>query len=734
MATSPPILRRRIARRCGLAASGLCLLACAAPAPTGRLDLAAAVAAAERACEVAEIDLGTPAARSALLAGWSTDERSRTGDTFVWATGEAAAFRVFVAEPRDLQMHVRCRPFDVVGLGNQRIEIRVGGSPAAELELLTGWREYGVVLPGRLLAAGWNRVELVAAYARSPEETTGRPDSRPLSAAWDRIAFPTVRPAGEPGVRDGRLRLPAGSETAWYLPAVGRRARLVSQAVAGDPADAVLEVWWRADGDPASRVLRRASARAALELRLPETPGPVRIALRAVGGDVGLGSPAVTWQRRHPVPGGVRARASAAEGIRTVVLYSVDTLRTDRLGCYGGPPGRSPHLDAFAARAAVFERVWAPSSWTKPSMATVVTGRGVFEHGVNRREDRLPQAADTLAERFAAAGWATAAFVTNAYLTAEQGFAQGFERYRYDPVGAAEVTAEALGWLDGREDRRPLFLWLHTIDPHAPYRPGEGYRRRFAPGVADEVGTVAHIRSLGRLDGDEAERVRAAYLALYDAEIAQNDDAFGDLLDGLRELGLATSAVVVFTADHGEAFFERGVVGHGWDLHAETVRVPLVVGRASGGEGRRVSAPVELADLAPTLLGAAGIGSAGDLPGRDLWRGGAPARTGGEPVRVLYMQEQGQRWIGAGHGRWKAVARVSSGGGHDDPTLFDVVADPGETRDVAPSYPVTAGWLLFEARMARAGGPLWSPAADYQADERIRRDLEALGYLGANPR
>lgn len=727
-----------MARRCGLAAVGAWLLACAAPDRTERFDLSAAVGAAESAHEVAEIDLGTPAARSALLDGWSTDERSRSGDTFVWATGDASAFRLFVAEPRDVPVRVRCRPYEVAGLGGQRIAIRVGGSPAGELELAPGWREYEAVLPGRLLAAGWNRVELVPSYARSPEETIGRSDPRRLSAAWDRIVFPAAVPVGEPELRGGRLRLPAGSEAAWYLPALDRRARLVSDGAPGDAggtAGSRLEVWWRTDTDPGPRLLHRAPAGAALELRLPESPGPVWIALRAVGGDVGLGSPAVTWRQRHREPHDVRARADAGEGVRTVVLYSVDTLRTDRLGCYGGPPGRSPHLDAFATAATVFERAWAPTSWTKPSLATVVTGRGVFEHGVNRREDRLSEAADTLAERFAGAGWATAAFVTNAYLTAEQGFAQGFERYRYDPVGAAEVTAAALRWLDGREDDRPLFLWLHTIDPHAPYRPGDEYRRRFAPEVGDEVGTVDHIRALGRLDGDEAERVRAAYLALYDAEIAQNDDAFGELLDGLRARGLARSALVVFTADHGEAFFERGVVGHGWDLHGETVRVPLVVGRASGGVGRRVSAPVELADVAPTLLGAAGLDSAGDLSGRDLWRAGSVgARAGGERVRVLYVQEQGQQWIGAGHGRWKAVARVAGDGEHGEPALFDVPTDPGESRDLASSYPVTAGWLLFEARLARARGPLWSPAADYRADERVRRDLEALGYLGGELR
>lgn len=699
----------------------------AEPTMVHTVDLAAQLPAAELAFESQTIDLGEPAARRSLGDGWSSDERRSSGLDFVWAVGRHATVELFAASSVDLPLRVRCRPFSYPGGPRQTVSFRLGGTTVGGLALEEGWREYELVLPAAAVAPGSNRLELDAAYATAPAEVLPSDDPRPLAVAWDWIRVGTGE-AGVPAADAERIRLPARSETAWYLPA-GAGARLTGTIGVATAGDSRLEVWWRTDaGEP--RRVATAGVGDRLAVDLPEAAGPARLALRVTGAGLELGRPRL--ERTTAPPPAVPTRPAsprAPAGRPNVLLYSVDTLRPDRLGCYGGPSALSPRLDGLAATGVVFEQARATTSWTKPSLATVLTGLDSLSHGLVVRERRVPAAATTLAESLAAAGYATGAFVTNGYLVSGEGFEQGFGWYRYDPVDAATATARALQWLDGRSGARPFLLWVHTIDPHAPYQPSQPWRRRFAPEVPQEVGTVADIRALGGRSDVAQQRTAARYRRLYDAEIAQNDAAFGELLDGLAERGHRDDTVVVFLSDHGEAFLERGVVGHGWDLHEETVRVPLVIRPAGGGAGRRVAVPVGLADVLPTMLAAAGVAAPSDLDGRDLW----PAVTGSGPppsdrLEVLFLDEQRQRSVATRDGRWKMLAPLEVWG-TGRPTLYDLAADPGELVDLATERPVTAGWLAFEARCALARGPRWPAETGAALDPATRRDLEALGYL-----
>ncbi|MEM8934097.1 MAG: sulfatase [Acidobacteriota bacterium] len=412
---------------------------------------------------------------------------------------------------------------------------------------------------------------------------------------------------------------------------------------------------------------------------------------------------------------------------RNVVLYVIDTLRADRLGFHGHRRGVSPRLDALAERSIVFERAIAQSSWTKSTMASVLTGLGPLTHGIRGPEHRLGDQATTLAEQLGAAGWWTAAASTNAHLTAESGFAQGFDVFEalFDEGSndASTITAWGLDQLDRREDDRPFFLWLHVMEPHAPYAPPETERRRFAASVEDRwLGSVEHVRALGDKATPATDEVVDALFDLYDAEIAATDRAFGALLDGLEARDLTDGTVIVVLADHGEAFRERGVFGHGWDLHAETLDVPFLV-HVPGVEPRRVGQPVQQIDVLPTLVDLFGLSADPSVQGASLM----PLVDGGDlaprPL-IATMDYEGRAGLAVVVDRFKWITPRSADFG--PPRLYDLVADPQERRDLIDERPVLAGWLESLARRAER---VETEAATVDLDPETRRRLEALGYL-----
>ena len=309
-----------------------------------------------------------------------------------------------------------------------------------------------------------------------------------------------------------------------------------------------------------------------------------------------------------------------------VVLFVVDTLRADALGPYGNTWIDTPHLDAFAADAMLFESAFSSSSWTRPAMASLLTGLHPGHHGVMKVGDGLPAQVKTLAEHFAAGGYATAFVTANPSASRAFGFDQGFEEtiQLFDSSGHRVSTAEmladsdavtraALAWV--RAARRPFFLTLLSIDPHAPYSP---------PARLDRYGGTytgpidGRLETLRRGDFDEADRARIR--ALYAGEVAFADESFGKILRGLEALAALESSVIVFTSDHGEEFWEYGRLGHGHSLVDLLLRVPLLIRTPSGSEaGRRIARSVALIDVAPTLLSLAGLPTAPELDGQSLF-------------------------------------------------------------------------------------------------------------------
>lgn len=411
------------------------------------------------------------------------------------------------------------------------------------------------------------------------------------------------------------------------------------------------------------------------------------------------------------LPGCRRAAPAAPPGERpNVLLVTIDTLRADRVGCYGHAGASTPTLDGLAARGVRFATAVAHVPLTGPSHASILTGLGPLGHGFRENAGFvLPAQVRPGAEDFREAGYRTAAFVSAFPLDRRFGFDRGFETYDdHLPKGndprrtpyverfADATTDAALRWIAApgfvAAPGRPFFLWVHYYDPHAPYEP----------------------------PGEFATRFRNAP---YDGEVAFADQQLGRLLRALEERGVLARTLVVAMSDHGEGLGEHGEGTHGLFVYDSTLKVPFIVAGPAVAAGRVAPAVARGIDVLPTLLDYAGLKLRPELEGRSL----RPAIEGREmsdaPVyaETLYPQREFGwaplfAWRTARHKMIQAPR----------PELYDLVADPGETDNQAGRENARLAEMRqkLEAALSR---PAVSAAAevDPEAAERLR----ALGYV-----
>lgn len=302
-----------------------------------------------------------------------------------------------------------------------------------------------------------------------------------------------------------------------------------------------------------------------------------------------------------------------------VILICLDTVRADHLGVYGyNARATTPFLDSLASRSTLFEDASSTAGWTKPSVASFFTGTMPSEHGVyegsarfelGKATDVLPEEAETLAESFQSRGYRTGAFIKNAQLRPGNGFEQGFDVFKDEVGDARAVRWSGLDWVDeGGAD--PFFLYLHFLDAHWPYAVPDDYATLFAPREAVERYQSKSFREVrdaihdGEREFSSAER--EALVALYDGSLRYLDDQLRVLWKGLEIRGIAENTIVCVVADHGEEFGEHGRIGHGHGLWENLLRVPWIL-YVPGDAPVRVTSPVSLLDLYPTLLKTAGI-------------------------------------------------------------------------------------------------------------------------------
>ncbi len=414
----------------------------------------------------------------------------------------------------------------------------------------------------------------------------------------------------------------------------------------------------------------------------------------------------------------LQANLPAQAGVNVIVI-SFDALRADVLGVYGYPRVTSPEIDAFAGEGVVFDNAYTVAPVTPTSFAAAFTG--LLPHRVFHDWDLIYT--DTLAQRFSASGYRTAAFLNNVQLTAERHFDTGFESYNYGNDPEEAVVENALEWL-GENRREKLFAWIHFISPHSPYD-----YRELAAHLYDDSYEGDFLRTTGgKFDAEkpqDVERIRT----LYDGEVFYADSLFGRLVAGLRERGLLDSSVLVVTSDHGEEFKEHGGFQHD-RLTEEHVRVPLIIRHPAFRSPLRSAVLTSNVDLFPTLLSMAGIDFDGSIDGRDLTR----IKEEPEWIAGVSMLGAHKRWLSMRRGRHKLIRMCTP---EESQQLFDLVADPLETRDLHQEMPQVTRALHRDLGLALGGEPCSVMQAAMQgkgptvglSDENIEA-LKALGYLG----
>lgn len=422
-----------------------------------------------------------------------------------------------------------------------------------------------------------------------------------------------------------------------------------------------------------------------------------------------------------------------------LVVVTVDTLRADRLGAYGRAGAHTPHIDALADRSVRFENATVPRPRTTPSLGTLLTGLWPHHHGA--RGSGIPLVrGPTLGEILAPLGYETLAVsasrVAGPKEKLDRGFAHFVSKDQLDHWRANSVTRRALDLVADAPRTKPIFLWVHYIDPHWPYDPGAP----FAPGPeADPCRELNQARERGEVsrtaiqfnEGGIAARVLDACTRLYEGEIAAADAAVGALLEGLERLGRLDNAYFVFTADHGENFGEGGsYYQHGVNVNDAGLRVPLLIS-GPGLEPGVDRAAFRMVDLAPTLLGLIGahpdppfVGDGLDLSARV--RGRAPRSRDDGPLAFATSASPEPRERTARTPRFKLVDQRAPGGGRER-VLFDLTADPGETRDVSAAHPDVVRELGAQLDAWSAQVPGFDETADLDDDQRER--LRALGYI-----
>jgi arylsulfatase A-like enzyme len=440
------------------------------------------------------------------------------------------------------------------------------------------------------------------------------------------------------------------------------------------------------------------------------------------------------------------------EPARNVVVLLIDTLRASKVQAYY-PKTRvkTPTIDAFASGGTLFERSQSPENWTKPAVASVLTSLHPATHKTKQDASKLPKSALMLSEVYQKAGFETASFIANGYVSNAFGFDQGWDHYtnyirEARNTNASNVFGEAEGWIEKNKDGR-FFVYIQTIDPHVPYDPPAKFLEMYDP--QPYSGQVRNRRTHLMLDDAKknpkkytfTKRDKERIEALHDGEISYHDEYFGKFLAKLRELGLDENTIIVVTSDHGEEFQEHGSWGHGHSVYQELLGVPLMF-RWPGviPANARIGPVVSTLDIGPTVLEATGVPIPEEFEGRSLlgfMRGDWPAGP-----YVAFSDFLEHRRVIRG-GDWKMIIR-----GNLSQVMFDLGNDYWEQKELDGSeHPIAqrylrtlhgqflgaedrGHWLAASASSSSSKKPGLTEEKQEMTPE-LCRQLVALGYISA---
>jgi arylsulfatase A-like enzyme len=705
------------------------------------------------------IELGQPTRQKYTYgewrSGWGKDGKEGA-DTFTFANADSSRLYFHLPRKEAVTLRLRMKP-----AGTGVVTPYLNGEPLSAVRFSGNeLKDYDVAVPAERTEIGENRLLL-----RFGGTTVVAGETRAAAVASVRVAPGSLEEKGAaysaPHYADLRTEIAVGSvqrralavraptTLTFYLdvPAGGRFGFGVG--VAGDkPKAAKATVSVTVDGAETKSVWSGALGATWHDEVISLEPFAGRIAkieLKAEG-EVGVGR--VAWSTPALLLP-TKTLEKPAKKAKNVVVLLIDTMRARSLRPFN-PDTRvkTPVLDQFAQEGVVFEAAQSPENWTKPSVASILTGLFPTTHGAKTDGAKLPKSATMLSETLKEAGFSTATFIANGYVSDKFGFNQGWDHYtnyirEKKSTEAENVFKEAADWIEKHKEER-FFTYIQTIDPHVPYDPPDEFLSKYKK--AEYTGQVSPRNTAEQLAQAKHSPPKINFTAadkqqlkdLYDGEVSYHDHYLGLFIERLKKLGLYDDTVFVITSDHGEEFDEHGSWGHGHSVYQELLWVPYLA-RLPGvvPAQKRVTQTVSTMSIFPTVLEAAGVNipaSVEDESQLSLVRGG-PA----SPVPVAFSDFLDDRRV-IRAGRYKLILRGTN------ETMFDLGADPLEQKEldrkkhqVAARYTtVMLGQFLGASDKRKwlrgeQGAGVKLERENAAIDDTLREQLKGLGYAGDEP-
>jgi len=424
-----------------------------------------------------------------------------------------------------------------------------------------------------------------------------------------------------------------------------------------------------------------------------------------------------------------------------IIIFDIDTLRADHLGCYGYDRDTSPNIDTFAESAAVFEWTFAQGPNTPPSQTSILTSLYPSSHGRVVNNDVVAEEAETLAEVLSSAGYRTAAFVDGGQMAAGFGLEQGFEIYDDDGGGIEKIWPKVSAWIDrglqsSAKPPAPFLLLIHCYDVHSPYEitPWR-FRDRFVPDLS-EVPPVSFSGRMSEVmaktwkarDEDPPPQLGPTKLeyakAMYDGGIRHVDARFGEMVRTLKENRLFNQSIIVVISDHGDSFQEHGALFHE-QIYSPVTRIPMIIRFPESRLSGRLDPVVESIDLMPTLLDYTAIAIPEMAQGRSL----LPMLKGEEWTPKFAITESPYR--GRRLGAASELFRLLLTKKPDESELFNYREDPLEQRDLTRTHHDQTRdlRLALEEWQEKVSATQWKKSKAGPLDSRTLKQLKVLGYI-----
>jgi arylsulfatase A-like enzyme len=414
-----------------------------------------------------------------------------------------------------------------------------------------------------------------------------------------------------------------------------------------------------------------------------------------------------------------------------IILITIDALRADHLGVYGYSYPTSLHIDDFAKKSIVFEYAYCPIPKTSASFASLMTGLHPLVHKTKPNRGELKEKYTTLADALKLKAYFNFAVLDNANLSQGFKFHQGFDRYKgvWNEIddkkdSTSRITETILDFLRNNQEA-PFFLWAHYIEPHAPYMPPSQYIEERPNGrIINELKKKVVVGNREFLKPDSTE---GYFISLYDAAVKYIDDEFGRIINLIFQRGYDKNTIIIFSADHGEELGEYNFFfDHGPLTFNSSIRIPLIV-YMPGQKSRRISYPVSLMDIYPTLLSQVGLSIPYEIQGENLFSNNSQ--------RMLFISAVNKNW-GVIYKNLHLVninPPLPKKLGLENRYLFDIYKDPFEKENIVSQYEALQNLMeeeywKFLAACAKGDGPD-TDKRERALTEKERKNLRSLGYI-----